>query len=117
MDFIDSKPIYRQIIDLCFDRVLSGMWQPGERIPSVREMAVELAVNTHTVLKALEYLQLHGIIYPRRGMGYYLSDDAPQMVAETRREDFFENQLAETFRQMDILGISIDEILAHYNAR
>lgn len=117
MEFNDSKPIYRQIIDLCFENVLSGRWRPDERIPSVRELAIALAVNSHTVLKAMDYLQAHDIIFPRRGMGYYLSADARIKVEEARRQDFFENRLESMFREMDMLGISIDEILAHWQTR
>ncbi len=50
MEFKPDKPIYRQIIDYAFGCILSGGWRPGEKVPSVRELAVELAVNSHTVL-------------------------------------------------------------------
>ena len=115
MEFSNNKPIYRQIIDYTFARILDGSWAPGERIPSVRELAVSLSVNTHTVLKALEYLQAHDIIVPRRGMGYYLTDDARQYVDRSRREEFFTEILPDVIRQMRSLGITIDEVIAHSN--
>ncbi len=110
MEFKDNKPIYRQIIDYCFIRILSGEWLPEQRVPSVRELAVKLAVNTHTVLKAMEFLQNHQIIYPRKGMGFYLASDAPQRVNATRREEFFNETLVEIFKEMRMLGISKEEV-------
>lgn len=114
MNFNDEKPIYRQIIDYCFGFILSGEWQPDQRIPSVREMAVNLAVNTHTVIKAYDFLQAHDIIAPRRGMGYYLTPDARQMVNASQREDFFDTSLSQLFSRMKVLGIGIDEINDHW---
>ena len=116
MDFKDNKPIYRQIIDYCFACIMSGAWSPDCRIPSVRELAVGMAVNTHTVLKAFEYLQDHGIIYPRRGMGVFLAADAKENVNLTRREEFFSDTLTDLFREMKMLGIGIDEITERWNS-
>lgn len=115
MEFNGNIPIYRQIIDYCFGCILSGSWIPDERIPSVREMAAQMAVNTHTVLKALEFLQAQEIIYPKRGMGFYLSTDAPERVNETRRQEFFDSTLVELFGEMKMLGIGIDEVVSRWN--
>lgn len=114
MEFKTDRPIYRQIVDYCFNCILSSAWKAGERIPSVRELALGMSVNTHTVLKAYEYLQLHGIIESRRGMGYFLCGDAPGKVDATRREEFFENVVPDVFQQMNLLGISIDELIEAY---
>lgn len=113
MNFNDNKPIYRQIIDFCYGCILSDLWQPECRTPSVREMASELVVNTHTVMKAYETLQAKGIIFPRRGMGYYLSADARELVMEARREEFFSETLPSLVEQMKQLGISPQELINH----
>lgn len=115
MEFSQDKPIYRQIVDYSFGRILTGEWREGERIPSVRELAVTVAVNSHTVLKAYEYLQAHDIIAPRRGMGFYLAADAVSRVNAARREEFFESALPSLFNEMKLLGISIDEVKAHWD--
>lgn len=117
MDFNNNKPIYRQIVDYSFTLIISGVWRPGERVPSVRELAAELAVNTHTVLKAYEYLQAEEIIYPRRGMGFFLAEDAAEHVNLARRKDFFDSTLKELFREMDLLGISIDDVVNSWSTR
>ena len=77
-------------------------------------MAVSMAVNTHTVLKAFEYLQLHDIIYPKRGMGFYLSANAPVQVNSTRRQEFFEEKLRDVFKEMRMLGIGMDDVEASW---
>lgn len=116
MEFKPDKPIYRQIIDYAFAAILSERWLEGGRVPSVRELGSELAVNTHTVLKAYEYLQERGIIAVRRGMGYFLEPDAKEKVNADRRQHFFETSLSDLFNQMDLLGITIDDVIARYNA-
>jgi len=115
MEFRTDKPIYKQIIDYAFGCIIGGGWKPGEKVPSVRELAVDLAVNSHTVLKAYDHLQGQGIIVSRRGMGFYLAEDAPERVNAERREEFFENTLIDVFESMESLGISIDEIIERYN--
>lgn len=114
MNFNNNKPIYRQIIDYCFGCILSGGWIADEKIPSVRELAMRLAVNSHTVLKAFEYLQTHDIIYPRRGMGYYLTPDAAERVTATRRQDFYNETLPALFDEMRMLGISASDLMQHF---
>lgn len=111
MDFANDKPIYRQIVDFCYTRILAREWPPGERIPSVRELAVTLQVNTHTVLKALETLQAEEIIVPRRGMGYFLVPDATEKTSEARRREFFASTLPTLRREMELLGITPAELL------
>ena len=108
MEFKTDRPIYRQIIDYAFGCILGGGWTPGAKVPSVRELAVELAVNSHTILKAYDHLQDNGIIVPRRGMGFFLAEDA---------REFFDSELHEVFARMDMLGIGIDEIVEAYKTR
>lgn len=114
MDFSTDKPIYKQIIDYSFGCILSGQWIPGEKIPSVRELSVELTVNSHTVLKAYEYLQSNDIITPRRGMGFYLTADALSHVNQLRRNEFFDSTLIEIFKEMKLLDIPMEEIIERF---
>ena len=111
MEFSDNKPIYRQIADYAFNNIIDGTWPPGEKIPSVRELAANMSVNTRTVLKAMEYLQEAGVISPRRGMGFILTEDAPFQVVSERRREFFESTLPALRKEMERLGISRDELI------
>ena len=81
----------------------------------MRELAAELTVNNHTVLKAFDYLQTEGIIYPRRGLGLFLASNARQRVIQLQREKFFNDTLPDLFKTMELLDISIDDIKAHLN--
>lgn len=110
MDFKTDKPIYKQIIDLCFSRIINGEWPPGAKLPSVREMSIELAVNARTVLSAFDELQDSEIIYSQRGIGYFLSLDAPEKVRKSRRTDFFNIKLVALIEEMDNLDISVDQV-------
>lgn len=116
MDFNPQRPIYRQIVDFCFARILNDEWLGDRRIPSVRELAIRLTVNAHTVLKAFDYLQQHEIISPRRGLGFFVAPDAKERIAATLRSEFFETTLPDVFKQMDLLHISFDDIAASYLA-
>ena len=116
IEFSDNKPIYRQIVDYAFNRIIDGQWPPGERIPSVRELAAELGVNTRTVLKAMDDLQDSGMITPRRGMGFILASDAATKVTDARRREFFEVTVPALCDEMRRLGISPDELTAYLNS-
>ncbi len=114
MEFSTDKPIYKQIIDYGFGCILTGRWRPREKIPSVRELSVDLTVNSHTVLKAYEYLQVNDIITPRRGMGFYLTSEAVSKVNDLRRKEFFDSTLCDIFKEMTLLDIPIEEIVARF---
>ncbi len=113
MEFNDNKPIYRQIVDYAFNRIIEGAWPPGEKIPSVRELAADLGVNTRTVLKAMEDLQDADVIEPRRGMGFILADDASDKATGARRREFFDVTLPALAEEMQRLGITPDELFNH----
>jgi len=110
MEFRDRKSIYLQIADIIIERIISGIWEEEQRIPSVREMATEMQVNPNTVVRSYNYLQSLGIIYNRRGIGYFISFDAREKALEIKREEFTREKLPEIFKEMTLLKISIDEL-------
>lgn len=114
MDFKSNKPIYMQIVDFCFGQILSRNWNGDERIPSVRELGVQLQVNPNTVMRAFDYMQTEEVIYPRRGMGYYVQANAAGQIKKVQKKEFFDEILPETFKSMQMLDISIDEIVEEY---
>ena len=110
MTFTNDKAIFLQMADRLCDEILAGTYRGDDRIPSVREYAVMLGVNTNTAVKTYELLAREGVIYNKRGMGYYVSPDARQQILERRRAEFREQTLPELFRQMRLLDIDIAEI-------
>lgn len=112
MEFKVDLPIYRQIADLCHERIISGEWAEDQRVPSVRELGLELSVNAHTVLKAYDVLQKEGVIESRRGLGYFLAPDARTRVSHARREEFLSSDLPEFLRRSRALGIPLDDLIS-----
>ena len=72
MEFDQHKPIYLQIADAICERILTGQWPEGDRIPSVRECGVSLEVNPNTVARSYDELSSEGIIHNKRGIGYFV---------------------------------------------
>ena len=110
MTFNNDKAIYLQMADRLCDEILAGTYGDDDRVPSVREYAVAMEVNTNTAVKAYDTLARDGIIYNRRGMGYFVTAGASQEIRKARKQEFMKQTLPELFRQMQLLGISIDDI-------
>ena len=106
MEFNGNKSIYLQICDNICEKILSGELGPDMRIPSVREYGAEIGVNPNTVMRSYEKLTNEGVIYNRRGIGYFISKDAKSIVLETMRKDFMENELPQILKKMALLGIT-----------
>lgn len=115
MIFNNDKAIYLQIADRLCDEILAGRFIEDERIPSVREYAVTLQVNTNTAVKAYDELARDGIIYNKRGLGYFVTKGAAREIKKVRKADFVKNTLPEMFRQMKLLGFTIDDIIKYWN--
>lgn len=111
MEFSDNKPIYRQIVEYAYTRILDGAWRAGELIPSVREMSATLGVNSRTVLRAMDDLQQSDIIVPKRGMGFLLSGSAVSRILEEKRKEFFDRTLPQIGEEMKRLGITPGELI------
>ncbi|MDR1201138.1 MAG: GntR family transcriptional regulator [Tannerellaceae bacterium] len=114
MNYNTNLSIFIQIADRICDRVLSGEYLPDVRIPSVRELSVEMEVNPNTVMRSFEWLQKHEIIYNKRGLGYFVSSDARKKISVTRHRTFVDEILPAVFKEMVLLNIGIDELLNAY---
>lgn len=114
MEFKNDQAIYLQIADRMIERVLRRGWKPDDRIPSVRDTAVEVEVNPNTVIRSYAHLQELGIIYQQRGIGYFVSKDAPARAVRVKKQEFLEESVPELFRTMDLLDITIEELQTLY---
>lgn len=114
MMFKEGKPIYWQIADRIGDDILSGKYQEEERIPSVREFAALMEVNANTTMRAYEFLQSRNIIYMKRGIGYFVSSGARELVLDYRKNTFIGEELNSFFHEIYTLGIPIEEIASLY---
>ena len=108
MEFSNNKSIYLQICDAICEQILTGALKPDERILSVREYGAEIGVNPNTIMRSYEKLTADGIIYNKRGIGYFISADARETVLTAQRKEFIENELPHILRRMKLLGIAPD---------
>lgn len=110
MEFNSNKSIYLQICDSICERILSGDLKPDARIPSVREYGADIGVNPNTVMRSYEKLTGEGIIYNRRGIGYFIAPDAKDVVLSTLRKEFIENEVPQIVKRMNLLGIRPEDV-------
>ena len=116
MTFTNDKAIYIQMADRLCDEILSGTYKDDDRIPSVREYAVLLEVNTNTAVKAYEQLAREEIIYNKRGLGYFVTPGAKKQIMKERKQEFMKERLPELFRQMQLLDITIEDVEKAYKS-
>jgi len=116
MEFRDKKAIYVQIAESMYESILSGEFAEGERIPSIREMAVSVQVNPNTVMRTYNYLQDEGIIYNQRGIGHFITEGARVKTKEIMKEEFIKTELPVVFKMMDMLGIDMKTLTDLYES-
>ena len=116
MNYNSNQSIFIQIADRICDRVLSGDYKADERIPSVRELGVEMEVNPNTVMRSFERLQSYNIIYNKRGIGYFISEEAKDKIRQMRQSQFVEEVLPTVFKEMQLLGIGVEEFMDAYES-
>ncbi len=114
MEFRNRQSIYLQIGDYICENILLKKWKEGEKIPSVRDMAVIIEVNPNTVMRTYTYLQEKGIINNQRGIGYFIGDDSYENTLKFKKQEFIDNELDRLFKDMELLGISLEEITTFY---
>jgi DNA-binding transcriptional regulator YhcF (GntR family) len=114
MEFKDNEAIYLQIAAFVCENILAGKWVAGQKILSVRDLAVELEVNPNTVMRSYEFLQGLEIIFNKRGLGLFVAEDGFEKVKAYRKQNFVEQNLPELFKNMYLLGISMEEIKLQY---
>ncbi|MBR1575763.1 MAG: GntR family transcriptional regulator [Bacteroidales bacterium] len=111
MDFDNNKPIYLQISDNLCEHILAGDLRAEDRILSVRELGAEIGVNPNTVARAYEKLTDAGIIYTKRGLGYYVAPGAREVVLEAERKAFLETEWPKLLKRASLLDIDLKKLL------
>lgn len=111
MEFDNNRPIYLQIVDVICDKILSGELMADERIMSVREYGAAIGVNPNTVARSYEKLTDTGVIYNKRGIGFFVSPDAKEIVLKDARERFMKEELPLFKNKVMLLGLDFAEIM------
>ena len=110
LDYRDSRPIYEQVQDGLRKLMVSGVLQEGEKLPSVRALAGQLAINPNTIQRAYEALEREGYVYSIGGKGSFV---APRKEVDTGRRDELMKQLDTCVKELLFLGVSKEELLRH----
>lgn len=105
----NDRPIYLQLVDYVYGDILSGHYSPGERLPSVRDLAKEASVNPNTMQKALQELEHSRILYSRGTSGRFVTDDL-SLIASLK-ERFIQKELDNFLSRLEAYGITRQDIL------
>lgn len=111
-----SAPIYRQLVDQVRRLVAGGQLAPGDALPSVREVALQLAVNPMTVSKAYGLLELEGVLERRRGVGMLVAERSPDTGALGDRAALLRPTLERAAREARELELDPDTVLSLFKA-
>lgn len=110
-----ARAIYLQIADKICDDIITGAVKPRERIPSVREYAAAMQVNANTMMRTYDYLSGEGVIFNRRGVGFFVEDGACERIREMRQKAFFGGEIQEIFHRINLLGITPEQLTELYS--
>jgi GntR family transcriptional regulator len=114
MEFRENQAIYIQIAEYVCEQILLKKWSLGEKIISIRDLAVMMEVNPNTVQRAYDLLQQLKVITNKRGIGYFVEDEAMERILSFRRDQFIENELPVFLRNIYLLKIDFSEIKKHF---
>jgi GntR family transcriptional regulator len=117
LDPVSGVPFYRQIIQQVERAILAKRLVPGDRLPTIRSLAIELKINPNTIAKAYSELELRGLVITQVGSGTYISDKDVDLQ-ETERQKRIEECIANFFKEMEALGIrtkqDLIELIQHF---
>ncbi len=105
----NDRPIYLQLMERIQHDIISGVYKPGDKIPSVRDLALDAAVNPNTMQKALSELEQNGLVYSQRTSGRFITDD--EELLKNMKMQLATEHIRQFFEQMHQLGFSDDETL------
>lgn len=110
MDFKSTKGIYLQIVDNLCRQILEGQLQSGDRVASVRDLAAEFEVNHNTVMRAYTNLQESGIFDNKRGIGFFVSEQALELIKATEKANFFSQDLPDFLLKVKLLQLNSTDL-------
>lgn len=108
MLFNENEPIYIQVYNHILIQIATGKYPVGEKIPSVRELSINLKINPNTISKALKELENLNIIYAKRGIGNFVSEDEDKI--RSLKEDILKKITTNFIENLKKLGITLSEV-------
>ena len=116
MIFKEGQAIFMQIAERLCDEILAGKYEADSRVPGVRDYSATLEVNINTTVKAYDQLAQRGVIYNKRGLGYFVASNAKEQILQARRKAFFKEELPDFVRRMHQLGVTPEDVQKAYEA-
>lgn len=111
IDYKDRKPIYEQLIENIKDLVIKGILKRDDQLPSVRQLASDLAINPNTIQKAYTELERQGITYSLKGRGCFIASNI-DVLRKDQRESLYQS-LTDTVQELMALGVTSESIQQH----
>lgn len=115
-DTSSRSPIYRQLIEQVRRGIATGRLQPGERLPSVRQLSRDLVVNPNTIAKAYAELEREGVLHTRQGLGAFVAEQKTDATKKARRDQLLAS-LDEFLTEAVHLGFTAEEVLSAFTDR
>ena len=112
----DNRPIYIRLADQICDRILLNEYRELERVPSVREYAVSQQVNPATAARAYDILERNGVIFNKRGLGFFVAEQAPSVIRKLRLETMLGEESRMFFSRLQLLDVTPDQLREMYAA-
>jgi len=110
IDFKSTKGIFLQIAENICHQILEGVLKTGDRVPSVRDLAADFEVNRNTILRTYALLDESNIFENRRGVGFFVSDKAIEIIQASERKNFFTNDLPEFIQKVKLLKLTGNDL-------
>lgn len=107
-----NKLIFEQVAEMVENQILDGLLNPEDQSPSTTDFANIYGINPATARKGLNILVDEGILYKKRGMGMFVTSDAKKIISEKRKNEYLTNILPNLIKNIQMLGISQDELIA-----
>lgn len=110
LDLRSGVPVYRQLIDQVLGAIAAGTLGPGDRLPTVRQVAVDLAINPNTVVRAYKELEIRGVLTTQQGTGTFISDSQPK-PDEMERQRRLNQMVSEVVARAGAEGYRLEEVI------
>ncbi|MBA1393998.1 GntR family transcriptional regulator [Bombilactobacillus bombi] len=108
MKFKDNVPIYLQIKDIINRQIIAGKYSLGAKIPSVRDLSVQLGVNINTIQKAINELVQESVVVTKRGLGNFVTEDV--QIVDELKDDLIKQTIADMYEALTAMGLDQGEI-------
>lgn len=107
-DLDNDRPIYLQLMERIQQDIIAGLYSPGDKLPSVRDLALDASVNPNTMQKALSELERSGLVYSQRTSGRFITEDEAMLTK--MKQDLAAEHIHQFFEKMSLLGFRKNEL-------